>query len=278
MIPKIIHYTWFSGEHFPELIQQCIASWHKYMPEYEYVLWDKLRLDIEFPNGYPVWLEESLSAKKWAFASDYMRAYAVYKYGGIYLDTDCMAYHSFDDLLGNQMFIGRENMQYVTFDDGVQYFLTSHCFGAKAGHKFLRQTIDYYETRHFIACDSVNLPEDLRYNMLMMPYIQSRIAEMYGYKPAIYASDAQQLSCDVTIYPRCYFGFCGQSENVPQDQYVRHLGQGSWRSSGFKKKEDQENHVDDIRYKIRWRIVALIRLIAKKFGYVLIRIDPSYYA
>ena len=39
MIPKQIHYTWFSGEPFPERIQECIESWHKHMPEYEYVLW-----------------------------------------------------------------------------------------------------------------------------------------------------------------------------------------------------------------------------------------------
>lgn len=40
MIPKIFHYTWFSGEPIPEKIQACIDSWHKYMPEYEYVLWN----------------------------------------------------------------------------------------------------------------------------------------------------------------------------------------------------------------------------------------------
>ena len=40
MIPKIVHYCWFSGEPYPVEIQRCIDSWHKYLPDYEFRLWD----------------------------------------------------------------------------------------------------------------------------------------------------------------------------------------------------------------------------------------------
>ena len=97
MIPKRIHYTWFSGDPFPPIVQRCIDSWHRYMPNYEFVLWDVERIeDID-----SVWLKQCIAKKKWAFAADYVRLYAVYTEGGIYLDTDCMAYQSFDALLHN---------------------------------------------------------------------------------------------------------------------------------------------------------------------------------
>ena len=35
MIPKIIHYCWFGRNPLPELAQKCIASWKKYLPDYE---------------------------------------------------------------------------------------------------------------------------------------------------------------------------------------------------------------------------------------------------
>lgn len=39
MIPKIIHFCWFSGEKYPVLIKQCIKSWKKRMPDYRIMLW-----------------------------------------------------------------------------------------------------------------------------------------------------------------------------------------------------------------------------------------------
>ena len=125
MIPKIIHYTWFSNDPFPEMVQQCIQSWHHFMPDYEFVLWDAKR--IEQINSK--WLKQSTEKKKWAFAADFVRLYAVYTEGGIYLDTDCMVYKSFDPLLANTSFIGKENSIHVE-GRRTEMYLTSHCFGA----------------------------------------------------------------------------------------------------------------------------------------------------
>lgn len=62
MIPKIIHYTWFSGDPFPELIQECIDSWKKWMPDYDFKLWDMASVhDID-----SVFLKEALKERKWA--------------------------------------------------------------------------------------------------------------------------------------------------------------------------------------------------------------------
>ena len=84
MIPKKIHYCWLSGEDIPFNTQLCLNTWKKIMPEYEIILWDKNRFDIKSV----LYVEEACKKKKWAFASDYIRAYALYTEGGIYMDSD----------------------------------------------------------------------------------------------------------------------------------------------------------------------------------------------
>ena len=84
MIPKIIHYCWFSGEKKPRLIRRCIRSWKKILPEYEIRCWDAKSFDFD---SVP-YVKEAFRLKKWAFVSDYLIFYAFYKYGGIYLVTD----------------------------------------------------------------------------------------------------------------------------------------------------------------------------------------------
>jgi mannosyltransferase OCH1-like enzyme len=95
MIPKKIHYCWLSGEKMPEDAISCMKSWQKMMPEYELVLWDTNRFDV---NSVP-FVAEAVSVKKWAFAADYIRLYALYTEGGIYLDTDVFVRKSFTNLL-----------------------------------------------------------------------------------------------------------------------------------------------------------------------------------
>lgn len=104
MIPKIIHYCWLSGDPFPEKIQHCINSWRKVLPDYEFVLWDTKR----FPLELSPWVKEAFKAKKYAFAADYIRVYAIYHYGGIYLDCDVEVIKRFDDLLHLPYFVGEE--------------------------------------------------------------------------------------------------------------------------------------------------------------------------
>ena len=83
MIPKIIHYCWLSNDPFPEKIQMCIDSWKKVMPDYELKLWDTHNFDIENSTPY---VKEAFANRKWAFVADYIRLYALYTEGGIYLD------------------------------------------------------------------------------------------------------------------------------------------------------------------------------------------------
>ncbi|MCS2958344.1 hypothetical protein NXX53_17410 [Bacteroides salyersiae] len=84
MIPKRIHLCWLSGDPYPQKIQKCIDSWKVHLPDYEIMLWDLKRFDI----AQVPWVEQAFRVKKYAFAADYIRLYALYNYGGIYLDSD----------------------------------------------------------------------------------------------------------------------------------------------------------------------------------------------
>jgi mannosyltransferase OCH1-like enzyme len=103
-IPKKIHYCWLSGEQMPEEMVVCMKTWQKVMPEYEMVLWDTNKFNINSVS----FVAEAFRVKKWAFAADYIRLYAVYTEGGIYLDTDVFVRKSFDDFLDYDFFTSLE--------------------------------------------------------------------------------------------------------------------------------------------------------------------------
>lgn len=130
-IPKIIHYFWFSGDPYPENVQKCIDSWHKFCPDYEFKKWDltNYKTDCRFAN-------EALEHKCWAVASDYGRCDVVYRYGGIYLDTDVELIKPLDDLLYDDGFIGFEDLYYVDPGSG---------FGATQNNPIVKQFCSIYE-------------------------------------------------------------------------------------------------------------------------------------
>ena len=112
MIPKIIHYIWFGPKPFPKIVNQCIESWHKHLPDYEFKLWNEDSFDIQNSCKF---VREAYKAKKYAFVSDYVRIWALEKYGGIYLDTDIEILKSFSSkILNNEIVLGTDDGGYLT--------------------------------------------------------------------------------------------------------------------------------------------------------------------
>jgi len=140
MIPKVIHYCWLSGEKYPELVLRCIDSWRHVLPDYEFCLWDSSRFDV----GSSVWVKEAVECGKYAFASDYIRLFALYHFGGIYLDCDVEMLRGFDDLLELPYFVGKENSKH-----GIE----AAVIGAEKGCEWIGKCLEYYGNRHFITAD-----------------------------------------------------------------------------------------------------------------------------
>ena len=149
MIPKIIHLCWLSGDPYPSKIVRCLKTWEKYLPDYEVMLWDTNRFDLDSS----IWVRQAFEKKKYAFAADYIRFYALYHYGGVYLDSDVEVLKSFNDLLDLPYFMGAEKAQ--TPEAAI--------IGAEKGCDWVKQCLDYYESRSFILEDGTldiqKLPE-----------------------------------------------------------------------------------------------------------------------
>lgn len=104
MIPKTIHYCWFGDNQLDKMAKRCIKSWKKYCPDYEIIEWNESNFDINV-NQY---VKEAYQAKKWAFVSDYARFYILYKYGGVYLDTDVEIIKPLNGILSRGPIMGCE--------------------------------------------------------------------------------------------------------------------------------------------------------------------------
>lgn len=139
MIPKIIHYCWLSDDKFPKDVENYIATWKNFLPDYELMLWDLKR----FPLEKNIWVKQAFEAKKYAFAADYIRLYAVYHFGGIYFDTDVEVAKNFDALLHLPYFIGTEGNK----------MLEAGVFGAEKEMNWVKDCLDYYDNKTFFNQD-----------------------------------------------------------------------------------------------------------------------------
>lgn len=109
-IPKIIHYCWFGKTSLPEDAQRCIASWKKFCPDYEIVEWNETKIDL---SALPLYVQQAYAAQKWAFVADYVRLYALIRYGGVYMDTDVELVAPLDRFMNQAAFAGLEDASHV---------------------------------------------------------------------------------------------------------------------------------------------------------------------
>lgn len=183
MIPKTIHFCWLSDDPYPPKIQKCIESWHRYLPEYEFVHWNKEKL---YSIGSE-WAIEAFENKKYAFAADFIRCYATYNYGGIYLDTDVEVCKPLTPILDAESFMGIDS----------RGDLEAAVFGAVPGVEWLKRALDFYEGRHFVN-------EDGSFNITTMPNV-FKIALSGEIPSDINTLTSVQNFENITLYPAEYF-------------------------------------------------------------------------
>ena len=152
MIPRRLHWCWFSGETPPPLVEKCRASWERFLPGFEIVKWDEGKARAV---GLP-WIDKALDERRWAFAADAVRVHAVLSEGGVYLDSDVELLKPLDPLLERSCFFGRENGS-----DRIE----GAVFGAEPGNALLRAALRFYETAEFSwtpeLSDDIVLPKIL---------------------------------------------------------------------------------------------------------------------
>ena len=215
MIPKIIHYCWFGRGEMSELAVKCIESWKKFCPDYEIMVWNEDNFDINC-NRY---VKEAYEAKKFAFVSDVARLTALYKFGGVYLDTDVMVLKSFDEYLHHIGFFGFESKKAV--QTGVIAF--------EKESEIVGELLKDYDKRSFIT---ENNTFDLTTNVAV-------ITKAFQEKGLVLNGEYQEI-CQVAFYPQNIF--CPDLDRLTDNQYMKdsvtiHYFSGSWKSEATLKRE-----------------------------------------
>lgn len=224
MIPKKIHYCWFGGNPLPESAKKYIETWKKYCPDYEIIEWNENNFDVT-QNQY---CKEAYEAKKWAFVSDYARFWILYKYGGIYLDTDVEIIRPLDDIIAKGPFMGceRDGDKSNIFSIAVAPELG---IGVNSGFSLYKEILDLYDKLHFKNNDgSLNVKTVVQYT--------TEILVKYGLKNI----NQIQKCAGIYIYPSEYF--CPKDFNtgvlrITENTYTIHHFDATWISNWCKIKK-----------------------------------------
>ncbi|PHM70363.1 MULTISPECIES: glycosyltransferase family 32 protein [unclassified Xenorhabdus] len=213
MIPKKIHYVWVGNQPKPELVLKCIDSWKKHLPDYEIIEWNNERFE-EIKNTYS---EQAYQNKKWAFVSDYIRLYALYHEGGIYLDTDVEITKNMDEFLQLDFF--------SCYEKGDEYYpITSAVMGAKKKNAIIGDLLSQYNDLYFETINGL----DLETNIIK---ITSYFKSEFNLLPPYDGTKKTYLNDNSIIYPSNYF--C--TPELGMINFAIHHFNGSWLPSHSRK-------------------------------------------
>ena len=228
MTPKIIHYCWFGGNPLPSLALECIASWKKYLPDYEIRQWDESNFDV---NMIP-YTAEAYKQKKYAFVSDFARFWIIYHYGGLYFDTDVEVIKPLDDIISKGNFMGFEIDP--DGDNTPGKYAPRFCFAVNPGvgfgmekeHPFMKKMLELYAGLTFELP-----PANIAWYKTIVAYTTEKLCEE-GLKNI----KGVQVVEGINIYPHDFFSpinmISGRLHITPNTHTI-HRFMGSW---GVKKK------------------------------------------
>lgn len=234
-IPKIIHYCWFGNKEKPTVVKKCIESWKRFLPDYKIIEWNEESFNINI-NKY---VKEAYQNHKYAFVSDYVRVYALYNIGGIYLDTDVEVFKSLDKFLNEESFWGFEEKNYIA----------TSTIGSRKGNKLIKSFLDFYEEKtYFEMIESVETSTNVQ--------IVTNIMRDIGFKMS---GEKQCIKNIGTIYPQDYFSpydYINLIDKSNENTYTKHHFYKSWISKKDKLKSNIKKGLCNI---IGGRNIAKIR-------------------
>lgn len=220
MLPKIIHYCWFGRNPLPPQAERCIASWRKYLPDYEIKEWNEDNFDVDIIP----YTSEAYKAGKYAFVSDYARFWILYKYGGIYFDTDVEVIRPLNDILAKGNFMGYETDPNIKTGNAGSV-APGLGLGVNPGLGLMKKMLAMYDGRHFVY-------EQVMKNQITVVHIATQALLECGLRPV----PGIQKVADVWIYPSEYF--CpikvttGRMHITENTRTIHHYA-GTWAGSKF---------------------------------------------
>ena len=227
MIPKTIHYCWFGRNPKPKLAEKCIKSWKKYCPDYEIIEWNEDNFDI---SSAPLYVRQAYEAKKWAFVTDYVRLYAMTKFGGIYMDTDVEVIKPLDRFLEHQAFSG--------FEDDVH--IPTGIMACEKNFPLFNQFLAYYDDAKFYL-------EDGTLNLKTNVEIMTQICVGKGLKQ----DNTYQVIDGFALYPKDVF--CPVSYHTGELEKTKNTVTIHWFAASWHTQQEREQHARSVRRQKRLR-------------------------
>ena len=207
LIPKTIHYTWFSGEPIPENLQKCIDSWKKKCPDYEIVKWDESNYDYK---KHP-YTRQAYEARRWGHMADLVRLEILYECGGFYLDTDVELLQNLDELRYQEGFCGREDWGHVNFGGGSGCIKHSDIVG---------ELLDFRKNVPFLFADG-------QYNLETSGYFETKPLMNRG----LSITNCTEIVDGFTVYASeffCPYNYITGKESITERTVSIHYFNGSW--------------------------------------------------
>ena len=217
MIPKIIHYAWPGRDNKSKLASYCIKNWLNVLDSsWKIMEWNPDTFDFDKYLKINRFFKEVYDRKLFAFISDYIRLVVLFKYGGIYLDTDVTIVKNFDeDMLNCKMFLPIQNQTYT--EPAV--------FGSEKEHIFLKEMLDFYDDEIW-KCKEYTIPNIIRkilkkkYNINNFPAKEEQ--KIFSTNDGL-----------ITFYPEEYFipfryGECFLPTCLTDKTTTIHWFNGSW--------------------------------------------------
>lgn len=243
-IPKVIHYIWFGHGEKNELIQKCMKTTAEKMDDWTIKEWTEDNYDV----GKCDYCKEAYEKKKYAFASDYARFDLLYRYGGIYLDTDVELLKKIpEQMLVCQGFTGVESNNKIA--PGL-------VFASKAGNSIVKEILDAYEKDHFVRPDGT----------LNMRTVVNRVTEVFEQHGFCVDGTEQDIE-GIHIYPAeyfCAFDFVERQFHITDKTVSIHHYTATWLTPKAKLKRGLQNFFRTTLgiqgYK---KLIALKRLVKK---------------
>lgn len=130
LIPKIIHQYWGQGIP-PEKYTELRESWIKHHPDWTYILWtdeDMQAFGLENKELYD-------ATTNWGKKSDIARLEILYRFGGLYVDTDFECVRPFDVFHHCCDF-------YAGLNCGPQVLILNGLMGAAPGHPVIKRSLE----------------------------------------------------------------------------------------------------------------------------------------
>ena len=178
VIPKVLHYCNFGGGQDNSIHRACRASWQAFFPDYQWREWNESNSPLHVD-----YCQAALDNRYWSKLSNYVRLWALYAEGGLYLDTDVEVVRSFEPLRANACYVGFQSR------NEIPGWVNNAVLGAEPGHPFLAQCMALTLQRYRLCGE-----------FLLSPWITTRVLKAGG----LSRYGSQNIE-GVQVYPVEYF-------------------------------------------------------------------------